>query len=224
MTPGEMLPTDERRAAERQISVLINAGLLHSGRDALCRIRNLSTGGIMVETGLPLGVDDRVMLQLRSGRPVRGTVRWAEAGKAGIAFDDPRSAQWVTEKPMDHHLRASPIGYPLFRREAWARVVVSTRQMRAKIVAISPVGVMVENDRDWGTEKVFTISILGLGEHLARLVEGHSAIDPDQGVMSFIFIQPLNYNALNEWLAETPRPEGEDVSWDLGEDGPGDFS
>lgn len=209
-TVGETHP-NERRSGERQISVLINAGLLHAGRDALCRIRNLSAGGIMVETGLPLGVDDPVRLQLRSGRVVRGTVRWAHGRKAGIAFADPRSAEWVKEKPGDSDLPRSPIGYPMFRREAVARLVVPTRQMRGRIVAISPVGIAVENDRDWGSEKVFTVAIVGLGEHLARRVDGSAPGPAD--VMSLIFLQPLNHAVLNEWLSGTALPDG-GVGWD----------
>ena len=58
-TEGPESPEQEmadRRSGERQISVLINAGLVHRGDDALCRIRNLSSGGVMIECGLPLKI------------------------------------------------------------------------------------------------------------------------------------------------------------------------
>lgn len=195
----------ERRSGDRQISVLINAGLEHKGVDALCRIRNLSSGGVMIETGLPLAAEDMVALHLRTGRLVRGTVRWVADGHAGIAFEPGCSADWITEKPGPESFRTSPIGYPLFRREAKARVIVSAKQARAVIVAISPIGITVENERDWGSDPVFTVAVEGLGSHVARLSE-HQDPDDFSGHMSLLFVQPLNFALFNDWLNATPRP------------------
>lgn len=193
----------ERRSAERQVSVLINAGIVHEGRDALCRIRNLSAGGVMIECDLPLAVEDRVELKLRSGRTVEAVVRWTEEGKAGIAFQDADSAALVTERLAASALETSPIGYPLFEREGWAEIVADHKRVRTRIARISPTGISVSSDDRWGAERVFSVSIDGLGDHLTRRAD-----NPADGAeeMSLIFVQPLLYRALNDWLAATPRP------------------
>lgn len=189
----------DRRTGERQISVLINAGLSHQDRDALCRIRNLSSGGVMIECGLPLGVDDPVSLHLRSGDIVTGRVRWTRDGKAGIAFDDPASSALVTGTAAR---AASPIGHPLFRRSAWAGLSAGQKRERVAVKMISPTGIVVESGPDWGRESVFRVSIDELGEHMARLAGAGYRDDEDR--LALIFMQPLHYRAFSEWLISTP--------------------
>ena len=204
---GEQDMTDhqqaERRIGERQVSVLINAGIAHESNDALCRIRNLSSGGAMIECGLPLAMDDRVDLQLRSGRMIEAVVRWVKDGQAGLSFDHPKSAQWVAEKPGQQALELSPIGFPIFQREAWARMTVGPRHGRAHIAAISPIGIALENISEWQNERVLSLSIDGLGDHLARQANaGFKGLDD---LFCLIFVQPLNFRMLNDWLATQPR-------------------
>ncbi len=196
----------DRRSGERQISVLINAGIVHDGKDALCRIRNLSSGGVMVESSLALAMDDPVTLQLRSGKMIEGAIRWVGEGRAGIAFSDPHSAELVTERLASSWLQSSSIGFPLFERQAWAQILADHKRVRGRVLRISPAGVSIEDGHDWGNERVFSLTIEGLGDHLARRVDGDGM---DQGEeMHLIFVQPLHYRAFEEWLAMMPRVTG----------------
>jgi len=206
----------DRRAGSRQISVLINAGIVHRGEDALCRIRNLSAGGVMIECPLPLAVDDPIELHLRSGSEVRGTVRWAKDGQAGIAFDDPASAALVgaTQQPAAKRASirrqpesASPIGHPVFRRKGWAHLIAGNVKGRAPILRVSPAGVIVENCVDWGGERLFSVTIEGLGRYSARLDNPLSAEDSE--TVALIFVEPVLYRTFNDWLLATPREGGE---------------
>lgn len=198
----------DRRTGDRQISVLINAGISHEGRDALCRIRNLSSGGVMIECVLPLAVDDVVSLHLRSGDEIGGLVRWVRDGKAGIAFDDPGSSALVSGTKV---APGSGIGHPLFRRCAWAGLSAGHKRERVAVAMISPAGMIVETGRDWGQERLLTVSIDGLGEHVTRM----GGIPPggEEDRIALLFVQPLHYRAFNEWLMTTPSatepsPEG----------------
>jgi hypothetical protein len=49
--------------------------------------RDISQGGVKVETDQPLDVGEEVVLSLEKFRPVHGTVRWCQDGLAGIAFN-----------------------------------------------------------------------------------------------------------------------------------------
>ena len=193
----------ERRSGERQVSVLINAGIAHNGDDALCRIRNLSPGGAMIECGLPLAMDDRVDLQLRSGRMIDAVVRWVKEGQAGLAFNHPKSAQWISEKPGQQALELSPIGFPVFQREAWTRMTAGPRHGRAHIAAVSPTGIALENIAEWRNERVLNLSIDGLGDHLVR--QANAGFEGLDDLSCLIFVQPLNFRMLNDWLACQPR-------------------
>ena len=207
MSEATGIPTadhPERRGAERQISVLINAGIHHDGQDALCRIRNLSSGGVMIECGLPLKVDDRVQLQLRSGRRVDGCVRWLGDARAGIAFDDEDAAAVVTERLASSSLVNSAIGFPLFERDAWAELLADHVRLRTPVLRISPTGIVVSDNERWADERVFTVKVDGLGDHLARRADAAHGTAGDE--LSLVFVQPLHFRALNDWLASMPPP------------------
>jgi len=209
--PNEVM--SDRRSANRQISVLINAGIVHRGNDALCRIRNLSPGGVMIECPLPLAIDDEIELHLRSGRHVTGHVRWVEDGRAGIAFDDPASAELVgaTQQPAAKRIsirrqaeEASPIGYPVFRRRCWAQLAAGNLRAQVPVAYISSTGLVVENIVEWGGERLFSVSIEGLGRYAARLCDG-AATDHGETV-GLLFVEPVLYRNFNDWLMATPRP------------------
>lgn len=193
----------DRRSTERQISVLINAGITHEGGDALCRIRNLSSGGIMIECALALKMDDMVTLQLRTGRSVTGQVRWIGESRAGVAFADADAAQMVTQRLAAQNLHISPIGFPLFRREAWAKLTMGHKNARSRIATLSPTGISLENAPEWEDERVLGLSIEGLGDHLVRVSDIMPRGSEDE--LNLLFMQPLNYRVLCDWLAQQPR-------------------
>jgi len=193
----------ERRSTERQISVLINAGITHEGDDALCRIRNLSSGGVMIECALALKMDDLITLQLRTGRKVTGQVRWISENRAGVAFANADAAQMVTQRLAAQDLHTSPIGFPLFRREAWAKLTMGHKSARSRIAALSPTGISLENAPEWEDERILGISIEGLGDHLVRVSDIMPRSSDDE--LNLHFMQPLNYRILSDWLAQQPR-------------------
>lgn len=58
-------------------------------RQVKARIRNISAGGLMAETPLPIGRGERVEIDLPNIGYIGGKVIWAAEGKLGIAFDHP---------------------------------------------------------------------------------------------------------------------------------------
>lgn len=215
MTEGQASPDEaamDRRTTARQISVLINAGISHADNDALCRIRNLSSGGVMIECPLPLAVEDAVELQLRSGHRIGGVVRWVQEGQAGIAFDDPASAALVSGAPpagkrisirKHQDEDVSPVGYPLFRRKCWAQLAAGHKRSRAPVLMISPTGLIVENLSDWTGERLFSVTIEGLGRLQARISNASAVGDAETLALSFV--EPVHYRTFNEWLLATPH-------------------
>lgn len=70
----------------RLTTILLLGRLVTTGGDWLCRVRNLSSGGLMAECDAPLIVGEHVRIELRNLRVLEGTVAWARPPRAGMAF------------------------------------------------------------------------------------------------------------------------------------------
>ncbi len=79
----------ERRASPRNLSVLRTALLRTFRGDELCLVRNISNGGLMAHIFSDLDVGDRVTVEFKAERSVRGNVVWRQDALAGIQFAQP---------------------------------------------------------------------------------------------------------------------------------------
>lgn len=186
----------ERRAQERTVSVLLNAGVAQGGRDGLCRVRNLSDSGMMIETHIPLTVGEDVSFQLRTGRAITGSVRWVKDNRAGIALER-GGVDAVLSNRMDANPAAGGGAYPRFNRLSPATVISGARRSRCEVVVISLADAHLTGLSGMIGDGPATIAIRGLEERLARLLW----IDEERVLASFA--QPLNFRALEEWLEAT---------------------
>ena len=55
----------------------------------LCRVRNVSAGGVMCETQRTHSTGERVAVTLRSVGRVGAVVVWTSSNRVGLAFDEP---------------------------------------------------------------------------------------------------------------------------------------
>ena len=80
---------DDRRQAQRHLT-LYRVGLLDlEGRRELCLIKNISSGGMMIRAYCRLAIGEGLTIELKCGQPVRGRISWVEGESAGICFDSP---------------------------------------------------------------------------------------------------------------------------------------
>ena len=70
-------------------SLFLFAELAFEGETEILRakVRNLSSGGMMAETGNCFTSGGRVTVGLRNVGEVKGTVAWVQGNRCGIAFD-----------------------------------------------------------------------------------------------------------------------------------------
>lgn len=70
-------------------SLFLFADLAFEGSADVVRVkvRNLSAGGMMAETGASASRGDRVTVGLRNLGEVKGTVAWIQGNRFGIAFE-----------------------------------------------------------------------------------------------------------------------------------------
>lgn len=78
----------------------LSANVAAAGRPAvIARVRNLSVGGMMIETRDGLVAGDPIVAELRGIGRVSGTVAWASGHRAGIRFDTPVDPE-LARKPV----------------------------------------------------------------------------------------------------------------------------
>jgi PilZ domain len=190
------LRADQRRATERQVTVLINAGVSYGGRDGLCRIRNISAGGMNIETRMQMAVDSVIAIQLRSGRYMEGRVRWVKDSLVGLSLAAYNADDLLADR-VSNEAVARTGAFPRFERVGSVGFAINHRRRRGALLGISLADVTIETD-DLPLGAVVTVEIDGLGEHLAKVVR------TGEGSARAMFTQPLNYRALEAWLHDRP--------------------
>jgi len=83
----EMPRPAERRSEERVQAMLLVARLVSDEGQDLCRVRNISAGGLMGETTRSHAVGTPVMVELSSHQQVPGEIAWTRQASCGIRFD-----------------------------------------------------------------------------------------------------------------------------------------
>lgn len=196
MTPignAQSPQADARRGDDRVVSVLINAGVAQAGRNALCRIRNLSEAGMMIETRMPLVVEEEIVIQLRSGLCVCGVVRWTKDHRAGIALHDAGAELILIDHGQTDASGEAGV-FPRFPRNAPAFLTVNHRRSRCTLTAVSLGDAILACSHDVALGQIVTLAIEGLEERLAKITQ----IDED--VVRVSFTQPLHFKMLEQWL------------------------
>tara|TARA_B100000678_G_scaffold112283_1_gene93928 strand:- start:2160 stop:2903 length:744 start_codon:yes stop_codon:yes gene_type:complete len=189
---------------ERTVTLLMLGRLKHRGSDTICRIRNVSSGGMRVDTGTPLEKGETVAIEARSGVCVEGRVAWTNHLAAGIAFS----------QNVDHpELLAAPTGpsgarlatrSPRFQATARARLDVGGRVVKLRLVNISLGGCRVECDANLPSEVEGRLAIQGLPPTVCagRWVTGKGA--------GLIFPTKLGFAEFACWLEKPELRFGSD--------------
>jgi hypothetical protein len=77
----------ERRTEERLQTILPVAKLVTEALEALCRIKNISAGGLMAEVTAPVSVGTELYIEMNPDQRIPGRVVWARDGAIGVKFD-----------------------------------------------------------------------------------------------------------------------------------------
>jgi hypothetical protein len=114
------LETKETRARD---SLFLLAEVTFEGSDEIhkVKVRNLSAGGMMVESDLEVTQGQKLVAVLRNIGPVRGQIAWARSARFGVAFDreiNPKLARKPTggNAEVPRYLRTIAGNSPSFPR------------------------------------------------------------------------------------------------------------
>lgn len=196
-SPGEARKWQPR--APRTTRVMIVGRLVNAaGEDALCRVQNISSGGLMVHCELRLQSFDRIRIELRSGRVLCGRVMWTKPPLAGIQFDEPIDVeQTLAPAAMPRILRGAqrprPPRFPA-AAVALVRAAGVNRPATVQNLSIGGAGLSVPGGLLAGEEVKVAITGLPTLRAVVRWSEGE-----ESGVA---FLDTLHYEDLAPWLLE----------------------
>ena len=102
---------EQMRAEPRDSMFLLATMRRPGGPEVQVKVRNLSSGGMMVECPISFARGELVESDLRGIGPVGGKIAWAAGSRVGVAFDraiDPSLARKpVTGGPQPQLVKAS---------------------------------------------------------------------------------------------------------------------
>lgn len=92
------LESQEARARD-SLFLLADLTIEDTGGQHKVKVRNLSAGGMMVESDLEVTQGQSIVVNLRNIGPVRGEIAWARSGRFGVAFNRPVNPK-LARKPV----------------------------------------------------------------------------------------------------------------------------
>jgi hypothetical protein len=95
------ISSTERRDGERHMTLFRVGSILVDDRRELCLIKNISAGGMMIRLYCSLAIGTPVVVELKSGQPIRGKISWSRDQNAGVSFDHPVDVIDILTSSMD---------------------------------------------------------------------------------------------------------------------------
>jgi len=182
----------ERRTDERHLALLPPARLIAPGWQDLCRIRNISAGGLMAEIATSRPAGDPVVVEINSNQRIPGKVLWTRETSVGIKFDKDADLREILAGRLPRAgFRARPSRLEV---SCEATIGMGGRYWRVPVYDISLGGMKVELD---GREL--------LDQRVSVLVDNLRPITgtvrwTESGQSGLAFSQPLPFDELATWL------------------------
>lgn len=179
---------------DRHVTVLVNAAVSQGGRAGICRIRNISTDGMAIETSLPLVVGEAAVITLSSGREAQCVIRWTRDGRAGMSCTSDLTALLLEDRAQRLAPRPGP-ALPRFSPAAAVAIRLLGRSYRCCLDSISTSDVLMRGTPPIEKHARLSVVVHGLGTFAAV------ASIWEEGDLFARFTPPLPFRQLDEWLA-----------------------
>ncbi|NIJ20797.1 hypothetical protein FHS95_002489 [Sphingomonas naasensis] len=183
--------------APRTVTTLLVGKLRSRGAvETLCRVRNISMTGMMLETHHTLGYGSWVAVELRSGDRLQGSVVWSSEGRAGVEFAQPIDVDYILAQAkagLDRFCGPAPRA-PRFDVECAARISCFGRYIDVTLENISQSGARIVLPKPPREDTEVILSVPGLP---TRRCTTRWAREDKAGL---IFLEPISYHDLAPWL------------------------
>ncbi|RJF85717.1 PilZ domain-containing protein [Sphingomonas cavernae] len=194
--------------APRTLTLLLVGRVIGDRRDALCRIRNLSEGGLRAEVRARFTLGESVRIEFRNSDAVTGVVRWTDRKAIGVQFDAPVDVERLLAESTTVRRKGAPAPRaPRLPTSCWADIRIDGHPQRASLLDLSQ-----------GGAKLRTRTPLEMGAILILSVPG---LEPMRGVVRWVrgdnagiaFLEPIAFAALAAWLDDPATRYAAAVAW-----------
>jgi len=200
LVPDQSGPVD--RPQRIVTTLLVGKLLCDRTGERLCRVRNISTTGMAVETDPPLGYGAWVTVELRSGERLQGSVVWSSSGRAGVAFAEPVDVERIlAEAKANQSARVRSIvrsahspRAPRFEVQCPARIISFGQSYDVAVANLSQSGARLRLPEKMELDTQIVLSLPGLGARRAS-VRWHRG-----GAAGIAFVEMIPYSELAAWL------------------------
>lgn len=193
---AETQARNRKERGARVTTILLIGKLISRHGEALCRIRNLSSGGLMTQAHVELMENEPVQIELKAGDRLSGRVRWTEAGCMGIAFDQPVEVGSLLARAAMRNAVQGRVRGPRFAVRCPADLRSEGRRHAVHLVNLSQGGARMEADCALERDQLVTLAVPGLPERQGGVRWSHD------GTLGIAFVEPLAFEELGPWLAE----------------------
>jgi len=186
-------PTDQR-ADERLLALLPVARLVADDWQDLCRIRNISAGGMMAEATQRHVAGCGLIIELNSNQRIGGTLVWVRDTTLGIKFDQNIDIREILANRRPRiGFRPRPARLEI---ACTATVKIGSLYHRVEVRDVSLGGIKVRllDPRCLGKDVIVTVESL-------RAIKGNVRWHRD-GMAGIVFDRPLAFDELAEWLGK----------------------
>jgi len=180
----------------RLVTILLVARLVTPSGDALARIRNLSSGGLMLETSVALAPGDPVRIELRNLQSIAGHIAWAKNARAGIQFDEPVNVADLLHPAPARGRNARVARAPRLSTCCPVQVQHEGKPCRAMLLDLSQKGGQLRTARAMAVGDRITVTIPSMAPQ--RAVIRWTRDD----IVGLVFLDTVPFAELDRWLLD----------------------
>ena len=179
----------------RHVTILLSARLITEAGDWLARLRNVSQGGMLIETSLPLQPGEPVRVELRE-QAMTGRVVWAAHPRAGIQFDEVADLAGILAAPTIRSRNGRFFRAPRLSARCLVQLRHHGRIRDAMLLDLSQKGGGLRVAHALGVDEPVTIVIPGT-EARPAVVRWTS-----REKAGLVFLDLLPFGELDRWLQD----------------------
>jgi hypothetical protein len=186
---------DERRAEERLLAVLPVARLVMEHSQDLCRVRNISAGGIMAETMSSHAIGTKVRIEFNSHQQLPGQIVWTRETSCGIKFDQDIDLRELLANRPTRRKGQTPRP-PRLDITCNAELMIEGVLYRTEVKDISLGGLKVAIS-DWNCVNKNVVVTLESLKPIKGAIRWYKA-----GHAGIVFRRSLSFEELAEWMGK----------------------
>ncbi|MDB5581657.1 MAG: hypothetical protein JWR80_6833 [Bradyrhizobium sp.] len=193
-------PPIERRENERYATIYRVARVVNErGHQQLCLIRNISSGGLLLETYAQLAEGDRLRIEPKTGDCLTAVVSWSQPHLAGVTFTEPLDVAAFLSAEQRGGSQYAPRS-PRIEAQCRARLQVGPAWQEVRL-----------RDLSQGGAKIACDAPIPVGERVVLQVEDLDPIAGQvrwarEGQIGLTFSSAIPFGDLSQW---TDRRDGE---------------